>query len=110
MASHPFLVEGYSKTIASAATPVDAQAPSAPIFKYALDAVIRCPSGNTSDIKIGSRTRQEFTVVKGTSERLTTLMNRMSQSGPYDLRELFIKAGTDGDKVEILLLSPSNET
>lgn len=102
-------IEGYTKDIAAAATAVDATAPSGTIYKYAKEVLIRCPSANTSDLKIGSRTRQEFTVVKGTQVELSTITNRMSQSDKYQLQELFIKAGTNGDDVEILLVDPSNE-
>lgn len=105
--SNVMTIEGYTKDIAATGTPVNAVAPSGVAYKFAKDVVIRCPAGNTSDLKIGSRARQEFTVAKGTNERMTTIMNAMSQSGKFRLEEIFIKAGTNGDDVEILLIDPS---
>lgn len=105
-------VSGYSITVAAAATAQPASiATTAGItrHKFAYDVVIRCPSGNTSDITIGNREAQGYTIAKGTSERLSTIMNRMSQSAKFVLDELFIKAGTNGDKAEILLIGPCDE-
>lgn len=109
MSMNKITIEGYTKDIAATGTPVDATAPSGAKHKYALDVVIYCPAGNTSDLKIGSRARQEFTVKKGESVRMSTVMNKMSQSAKFLLGELFIKAGTNGDDVEIMLVGPAND-
>lgn len=110
MANPNFLtIDSYSKDIAAAAAPEDVIADSGAKWKFALDVVIRCPSGNTSDLLIGNRTRQGFSVIKGTEMRLSTVLNRMSQSGKFKLEEIFVKAGTNGDDVEILLIQPSND-
>ena len=102
-------VDSYSVTIASTATPQSILAPSGTVWPFARDVLIRCPSGNTSDILVGNRTRQLYTIPKGTDIRLSTIMNRMSQSGKYTLGEIFIKVGTNSDKAEILLIEPSND-
>lgn len=110
MAANFLTIDSYSRTIAAAATAESiSDATVATAFKFARDVVIHCPAGNTTDIKLGNRTRQGFTIAKGTSERLSTIMNNMSQSGKFRVAEIFVKAGTDGDKAEILLVAPSND-
>lgn len=101
-------IQGYSKTIAATATPVNVQNVGGTVFKFAKELIIQCPAGNTSDIKIGNREGQAFTVAKGTRVELSTISNRMSQSDKYDLTETFILAGTNGDKVEIIAIDPTN--
>lgn len=106
-------ISGYSITIASTTVP---QAVSIPTtagitrHKFAFDVVIKCPSSNTTAILIGSREGQAFSIDKGLSERLSTIMNRMSQSGRYKLDEIFVKAQTNGDKAEILLIGPEDDS
>ena len=107
-------IQGFSMTIAAAATPMDVAAGLASNSgyvknKYAFDVVIQCPSGNTSAISIGNREGQAFSIAKGSEVRLSTIMNRMSQSARFVLSELFVKAGTNGDKAEILLIGPDND-
>lgn len=106
-------ISGYSITITTATVPQSVAIPTTggiTKHQYAYDVVIRCPSGNTSDLTIGSREGQAFTIVKGTSERMSTIMNRMSQSARFVLSEMFVKAGTNGDKAEILLIGPSDDS
>lgn len=104
-------IDSYVNTMAAAATPesVVDNSGSPTKWRYALDVIITCPSTNTSDLKVGNATRQLFTIPKGTSLRMTTMMNRMSQSARYDLNSLFVKVGTSSDKAEILLVEPSND-
>lgn len=101
-------IEGYTKDIAATATPVNLVAPSGVAFKFAKDVLIRCPAANTSDLKIGSAARQEFTVVKSTFVALSEI-NRAGQSAKYSLADIYVKAGTNGDDVEICLVDPSDE-
>ena len=114
MANSNFLqVSGYSITITAAATPQAVNNPTTmgiTPHKYAYDVVIQCPSSNTSALTIGNREGQAFSIAKGASVRMTTIMNRMSQSARFVLSELFVKAGTDGDKAEILLIGPDDDT
>lgn len=104
-------IDSYTKDIAAAATAenliADASG-SLPQFKFARDVKIFCPSANTSDLLIGSKDRQAFTVLKGQSISLSEI-NRAGQSGKYELAEIFVKAGTNGDDVQILLIDPSDE-
>lgn len=110
MAANSLIIDSYVRTIALAATAETIVDPTvATASKYARDVIVRCPTGNTSDIKLGNRSRQGFTIAKGTSERLSTIMNNMSQSGRFLLAEIFVKAGTNADTVEILLVHPSND-
>lgn len=103
-------IDSYSKDIAAASTPEDIVADAGGAqYKYAKEIFIRCPAGNTSDLLVGNRTRQGFTVVKSSILALSSIINRMSQSEKFDLREIFIKAGTNADDVEILLVDPSND-
>jgi hypothetical protein len=100
-------IDSYVKDIAAAATPVNLKADSGQVWANAKDVLIFCPSTNTSDLLIGSKSRQSFTVVKGQSVRLGEI-NRTGQSGKYDLGEIYVKAGTNGDDVQICLIDPSN--
>lgn len=113
MANSNFLeISGYSITIASTATPQQVSIPTTggiTRHKYAFDVVIKCPSGNTSALLIGNREGQAFSIDKGLEVRLSTIMNRMSQSARFKLDELFVKAGTNGDKAEILLIGPDDD-
>lgn len=107
-------IQGFSMTIAAAATPMSvAQGLKAAAGyvqnQYAFDVVIQCPSTNTSALLIGNREGQGFSIAKGAEIRLSTIMNRMSQSARFTLAELFVKAGTDGDKAEILLIGPDTD-
>lgn len=108
------VIDSYEKTIASTATPVNVQASSGAVWIYAKDVVIKAVPGNTTPILIGNRTRQAFTLAPVDADayaaeeiRLSTLMNRMSQSAKFDLREIFVKAGTNGDKFQVLLIDPT---
>lgn len=115
MANSNYLqIQGFSMTIATAATPksvADGLKAAAGYVQnqYAFDVVIQCPSSNTSALMIGNREGQAFSIAKGASVRMTTIMNRMSQSARFVLSELFVKAGTDGDKAEILLIGPDSD-
>lgn len=107
-------IQGFSMTIAAAATPMsvsDGLKSNAGYVanQYAFDVVIQCPSANTSALLIGNREGQGFSIAKGTEVRLSTIMNRMSQSARFVLSELFVKAGTNGDKAEILLIGPDTD-
>ena len=102
-------IDSYAKDIAAAATAENLIADAGGAqYKFAKDVKIFCPTANTSDLKIGSSIRQEFTVVKGQSVSLSEI-NRAGQSGKYELAEIFVKAGTNGDDVQILLVDPSDE-
>ena len=104
-------IDSYSKDIAAATTPEDLIADasgSLPRYKFAKSVKVRCPSANTSDLLIGSKDRQGFTIAKGTTLDLSEV-NLAGQSGKYELAAIFIKAGTNGDDVEIILTAPSNE-
>lgn len=101
-------IEGYTKDIAATATPVNLLAPSGVAPKFAKDVIIRCPAANGSDLKIGAFGRQEFTVPKGTFIQLSEI-NRTGQSCKYTLADIYVKAGTNGDDVEVCLVDPSDE-
>lgn len=101
-------IDSYTKDIAAAATAENIVADADAMPKRAKDVVIHCPAANTSDLLVGNELRQAFTVVKGTSLRLSDV-NRAGQSGKYELDKIFVKAGTNGDDVQILLLDPSDD-
>lgn len=98
-------IDGYSKTIAAAATPVNLIASSGDQPIYAKSVRIACPASNTSDLMIGSVARQQYVVAKGTSVSLEEI-NRAGQSGKFSLAHIWVKAGTNGDVVQILLSDP----
>lgn len=103
-------IDSFTKDIAASSTPenliADASG-SLPQFKFARSVIIACPSANTSAIQIGSKDRQNTTIPKGTALTLPEI-NRTGQSGKYELAEIFVKVGTNGDDVEITLIDPSN--
>ena len=102
-------IDSYSKDIASTATPENMVADAGgDQFKFARQVLVRCPAANTSDIKIGNSKRQDFTVAKGTTHIFPT-PNGAGQSSRYDLREMFVKVGTNGDDVEIILVDATND-
>lgn len=107
-------IQGFSMTVAATGTPMsvaDGLASNAGYVKnkYAFDVVIQCPSSNTTAISIGNREGQGFSIAKGSSVRLSTIMNRMSQSARFVLSELFVKVATNSDKAEILLIGPDTD-
>ena len=103
-------IDSFIKDLAAASTPENLIADSSgslPQFKFARAVIIRCPSTNTSDLSVGSKDRQSSLIIKGTSLELPEI-NRAGQSGKYELAEIFVKAGTNGDDVEVILIDPSN--
>jgi len=101
-------IDSYVKDIASAATAENLIADSGAMPKFAKDVRVFCPSANTSDLLIGNEIRQAYSVLKGQSVILSEI-NRAGQSGKYELASIFVKAGTNGDDVQILLIDPSDE-
>lgn len=100
-------IDSYAKDLAAATTPENLIADSGNQWRHAREVVITCPAANTSDLTIGSRERQDFVVAKGTSLRLS-FINRTGQAGNYELANIWVKAGTNADDVQILLIDPSN--
>lgn len=98
-------IDGYSKTIALAATPENLVADSGDQPLYAKSIRIFCPASNTSDLMVGSVSRQGYAVPKGTSISLEQI-NRAGQAGKFSLANIWVKAGTNGDSVQILLSDP----
>jgi hypothetical protein len=99
-------IDGYSKTIALAATPENLVADSGDKPLYAKSVRIACPASNASDLMIGSVSRQQFTIPKGTSIDLEQI-NRAGQAGKFSLKDIWVKAGTNGDAVQVLVSDPS---
>ncbi len=104
-------IDSYSKDIAASATAENIVADSGgEQFKFAKDVILKVPAGNTSDMLVGNRARQAFPLLAtGDEVRLSSILNLMSQSAKFDLREIFVKAGTNGDDIHILLIDPSND-
>lgn len=103
-------IDSYTKDIAAAATAENCIADPAtgmPQSRYARGVMIRCPSTNTSDLLIGSRARQAFTVAKGTTH-VMPMPNGAGQASRYDLADIYVKAGTNADDVEIILIDPTD--
>lgn len=102
-------IDSYSKDIAAAATAENLVADSGgDQFKYARQVLVRCPSANTSDLLIGNNKRQAFTIAKGTTH-VFPVGNGPGGTGKYDLSQMYVKAGTNADDVEIILIDPSND-
>lgn len=102
-------IDSYIKTLA-ASTPTDLIAAVSgvlPQFKYARAIQIRCPSGNTNDLSLGSEQRQNTLVAKGTVMLLPEI-NRAGQSGKYELAKIMVSSAHAGDTVEITLLDCSD--
>lgn len=100
------LVDSYVKDIAASATPENLIADSGDQWKFAREIVLRAPSGNSSPLLIGTATRRAWTLAAGAELRLSTVINRMSQSTKYSLADIWVQAQANGDDVEILLLDP----
>jgi hypothetical protein len=105
-------IDAYVKDIAAAATPEDCVADAAtgyPQYKFARQVHIHCPAANTSDLIVGSKGRPGvgMTVVKGTTLVLP-VPNGAGQASRYDLREILVKAGTNGDDVQIMIVDPTD--
>lgn len=108
MSSNKLTIDSYSKDIAAVATAEDIVADAGVKWKFAKDVILKAPAGNTSDILVGNRTRQAFPLLAAGDElRLSSILNLMSASSKYDLSEIFVKAGTNGDDIHILLIDPS---
>ena len=106
-------IDSYVKDIAAATTPEDLVADAVatqPQYKFARQVHIHCPAGNTSDLIVGPKGRGGvgMTVVKGTT-LILPVPNGAGQASRYDLREIVVKAGTNGDDVQILLVGPTND-
>lgn len=98
-------LDSYAKTIAAAATPENAVAGSGATYKYAKEVILKA---GTSQLTVGSRTRQGLTVAAGQTLVLSSVLNRVSTPARYNLEELFLRVATNGDAVQILLIDPSN--
>lgn len=99
-------LDSYLKDIAATATPENLVADSGKQWKFAREVWVGCPAGNTSDIQLGSRDRQALTVVKGTVQRLTAVL-KGGAGQRYNLEEIFVSVGSNGDDVEIMVIDPS---
>lgn len=70
------------------------------------DALLVADDTNAADdMLIGGEDGQTFPLKKATPVRLGEVLNRMSFGADYDLSKIYVKAGTSGDKVQILATS-----
>lgn len=104
-------IDIYVKDIAAAATPENLVADDGDQFTKARRVRIHCPTANTSDLTLLTKKRggtTGITIVKGTTYELPMPIGT-GQGGRYDLREIMVKAGTNGDDVQIEILDPITE-
>lgn len=111
--SNKLKIDSYSKDLASNAVAENIQADSGKIWKFAKDVILKADNANTGSIKVGNRDRQSFplypTTDSGDEIRLSSIINRMSQSDKYYLEEIFVLCTTNGDDIHIMLIDPSDE-
>lgn len=101
-------LDSYSKDIAAAVTAENLVADGGKQWKFAREVWVGCPTGNTSDLLIGSKDRQGLTIPKGTVQRLSAVL-KAGAGQRYNLEEIFVKAGTNGDDVEVMVIDPSED-
>lgn len=63
--------------------------------------IVKCLSGNTTVIKIGASGAENYTIEKGESLPIIAA-SKSAGNDEMDLREIYVKAGTNGDKVQVL--------
>ena len=104
-------IDVYVKDLAAAATPEDLVADAGgDQFKFARQVHVHCPAANTSDLTLISKKRggtTGMTIVKGTTLVLP-VPNGAGQASRYDLRDILVKAGTNGDDVQITIVDPTD--
>lgn len=103
-------IDTYTKDIAATATPENLIADAGGAqWKYAKRVILRAPASNSTALLIGNEDRRVWSLAAGAEVTLPSILNRMSQSGKYDLAKIFVEAQTNGDDVDIILIDPSNE-
>ena len=101
-------VQSYDKIVAAAATPesllvADKETQASEILLKAREA------NTTDDVLIGGADDQTFPLPKGAPIRLSEILNRMSYGGKYELAEIFVNVGTNGDGVHVLVLNSEDK-
>lgn len=110
--SNVFIVDSYDKDIAASGTPENLIAdPDLPRvqWKYAKEVIIKTPTGNSGIVYLGSEDRQNFPLPANTEIRLSSIINRMSQSGKFDLANIYVRVASNGDDINVLLIDPTND-
>lgn len=97
------IIDSYSKDIAAAVT-AENLVKDGGGYKKASTVLITCPSANTSDLLLGVSSSQDILIPKGTTLNLRAVLNRMGFEDEFDLEQLYIKAGTNGDDVGIMIM------
>lgn len=96
--ANKFKIRSFNKPIAAAAT---AEAIGE---GKAREVILVAADGNSADdMLVGDSDAQTFPLKKGQPLKLRELLNRMSFGGEYDLSKIFVKAGTNGDVVNVLV-------
>lgn len=97
------LIESYEVDVPAAATAVS-------ILKSgqsnkACEVWLAAKSTNAADnMLVGNRAGQVFPLLKASPIKLAEVLNRMGYASEYDLSEIFVKAGTNGDDVCVMLV------
>jgi hypothetical protein len=96
-------IKTYNKSIAAAATAESLQIDNGPT--RAQEILLKASDGNSADdMLVGTSDEQTFPVPKGEVTKLSQLIAAAGGAGEYDLSEIFIKAGTNGDEVHVLVM------
>lgn len=96
-------LKAFTKDIAAAAT-AENLVPDDGSVSEASKVLIQCPASNTSDLLLGDANSQVIVIAKGTSMELPMINFKTGNSKPIKLSDIWIKAGTNGDDVNVLVL------
>lgn len=104
MAAGKLSIVAYDVTIAAAAT---AQTIATSTQVDASEVILRAKASNVSDaMLLGNRSGQSWPLLKADQPmRLSEILNRMGYGDKFDLKEIFVKAGNNGDIVQVLLIN-----
>ena len=96
-------METYEVDVPAAATPVTIKKSGQ--SSRACEVWLQAKSTNAADdMLMGTVDGQFFPVKKGQPLRLQQILNRMSSGYDFELSDIFVKAGTNGDDVQVLLM------
>ena len=96
-------MKSYVKDIAASATPENLVPDDGSVTK-AKKVIVQCPLGNSSDLLLGGSDSQDFVVTKGTSFEIPDTLIQTGNSSIKNLADIWVKAGTNGDNVVVLLM------
>lgn len=99
-------IDSYNLTVTAS---TDITAPSGKVWRYAREVVLKALDGNANDILVGGRDRQVYKLSGGEEIKLSSILNRQSQSARFDLQEIWVDSGAGSLGVDVLLIEPTDD-